>query len=106
VTDRDVGLSVGVRALVHLSAVLAAGDQEPLDDALVDAAGACEPGEVEEALLQSYLFLGYPTALNALARWRARTGIAPGPPAPGGRAGGPTCAAPSTGGSTRVSGPT
>jgi 4-carboxymuconolactone decarboxylase len=32
---------------------------------------------VEEALLQSYLFLGFPAALTALAEWRDLTGTGP-----------------------------
>ena len=33
-----------------------------------------EPTPVEEALLQSYLFVGYPAALNAFALWRQLSG--------------------------------
>jgi 4-carboxymuconolactone decarboxylase len=73
-----------MEALVRLSAALAGGgrargpvglDEEPdaaLDETLDEAHTHCDALEVEEALLQSYLFLGYPTALNALARWRER----------------------------------
>jgi 4-carboxymuconolactone decarboxylase len=32
-------------------------------------------GEIEETILQSYLFLGYPTALQALGVWRDLSGI-------------------------------
>ena len=32
------------------------------------------PVQVEEVLLQSYLFLGYPIVLNAFALWREITG--------------------------------
>jgi 4-carboxymuconolactone decarboxylase len=82
-TGRESGLTDGTRALVRMSAALASGDMGTLGDALTDAAGACARVEVEEALLQSYLFLGYPTALNALGLWRERAGAAPGPPEPG-----------------------
>jgi 4-carboxymuconolactone decarboxylase len=73
-----------MEALVRLSAALAGGgrargpvvlDEEPdaaLDETLDEAHTHCDALEVEEALLQSYLFLGYPAALNALARWRER----------------------------------
>ena len=37
--------------------------------------GLEEPIQVEEVILQSYLFLGYPTALNAFALWRGISGI-------------------------------
>lgn len=68
------GLPADVRALVRLSAALALGDEAVLDDALDGALAVADAEEVEEALLQSYLFLGYPVALNALARWRERSG--------------------------------
>jgi 4-carboxymuconolactone decarboxylase len=42
----------------------------------------CLHQEVEEALLQSYLFLGYPVALNALRTWREVSGEGPLEPTP------------------------
>lgn len=71
------------RALVAVSAAIGAGDREHLARALDDAAGAAAPEAVEEALLQSYLFVGFPGALNALALWRERVGPRAG--AAGGR---------------------
>lgn len=65
------------RTLVALSAALAAGGAEPLDRSMRRARDQAPAREAEEALLQSYLFLGYPAALNALARWRELTGRAP-----------------------------
>jgi 4-carboxymuconolactone decarboxylase len=62
------------RALVRLSAALAAGEREALAAALQHAANVCDPVQVEEALLQSYLFLGYPAALRALGEWRRLSG--------------------------------
>ena len=58
-------------ALVHLSAALASRDAISLDGALRRALAEAEGDAVEEVVLQSYLFLGYPAALNAFARWRA-----------------------------------
>jgi 4-carboxymuconolactone decarboxylase len=59
------------RLLIEISAALAARDTEGLEAALARAAGGgCDRSEVEEALLQSHLFLGYPAALTALASWR------------------------------------
>lgn len=58
------------RSLVELSAAIAAGvrDRWPaLMHAAHDAAGATA---AEEAILQSYLFLGFPAALQALSVWR------------------------------------
>jgi len=69
----------GLDALVRLSAGLALGSRFDLGPLLQAAAEVADPIEVEEALLQSYLFLGFPTALNALARWR-RVSERPAPP--------------------------
>jgi len=58
------------RALVTLSAVLPGRSPRELRTALREAARRCSPEAVEECLLQSYLFLGFPAALTALAAWR------------------------------------
>ncbi|MGH7446413.1 MAG: carboxymuconolactone decarboxylase family protein [Longimicrobiales bacterium] len=58
------------RALLDVSAALAGGSTGRLDAALRSALGVVAPEAVEEALLQSYLFLGYPAALRGLAAWR------------------------------------
>ncbi len=71
----------GAEALVRLSAALATRREEHLTEALVSCVEEADAEAVEEVLLQSYLFLGYPAALNAFARWRELSGRAPGPPA-------------------------
>lgn len=63
-------LAPAERSLVRMSAALACGREEALRSALAEAARAAGQVEVEEALLQSYLFLGYPAALSGLALWR------------------------------------
>jgi len=73
----DGGLDPGLEALVRLSATLARGVDAELGPAVDAAAGQADPEEVEEALLQSYLFLGYPAALTGIALWRERTGHGP-----------------------------
>ena len=65
------------RCLVRLSAGLT-GEEEGLRAAM-DEAAALAPLEAEEVLLQSYLFLGIPVALNAFGLWRRRTGHRPPP---------------------------
>ena len=70
------GLSPGGRALVRLSAALALAGEARLDEALEECRRRADPREVEEVILQSYLFLGYPAALNAFARWREVSGRA------------------------------
>ena len=72
------GLEPGSRLLVEISAALAARDDLGLDGALHRAHdGGARPVEVEETLLQSYLFLGYPAALTGIARWREIAGPPP-----------------------------
>jgi len=73
-------LSDAREALVALSAALAAKDDAALDAVLRRARRDADATAVEETILQSYLFLGYPAALNAFARWRTLTGSAPGTP--------------------------
>ena len=70
----DASLTPAQEALVGLSAALADGRTEIVDRALRRADAVADAREVEEAILQSYLFLGYPTALNAFGRWRDITG--------------------------------
>lgn len=65
----------GLEALVRLSAAVAAGADQPLKGFLEAAHATAQVVEVEEALLQSYLFLGYPAALNALGAWRRVSGV-------------------------------
>ena len=80
-TAPDVSPDRGLEALVRLSAGLAGGADVELAPLLEAAHRDAGPVEVEEALLQSYLFLGYPTALNGLAGWRRISGRpAPGAP--------------------------
>lgn len=52
---------------------MAHGVSDTVRDALGRAA-RCAPGsEIEETILQAYLFLGYPAALNTFALWRDLT---------------------------------
>jgi 4-carboxymuconolactone decarboxylase len=64
------------RTLIRLSAAVAMGSTDVLDRELAAAAALVDSEAVEEALLQSYLFLGYPAALRALAAWRTLSGVA------------------------------
>ncbi len=56
---------------MRLSAALAGSDGVSLDAGLEEAGGGADPLEVEEILLQAYLFVGCPVVLAAFARWRA-----------------------------------
>ncbi len=77
---RTVDWDPGLAAIVELSAATAASDGDAIEAALRAAVGHADPTEVEEAILQSYLFLGFPAALNAFAAWRRVSGL-PVPPA-------------------------
>lgn len=58
-------------ALARLAAVIAVGTEPRLRLAMSDAVQAeVRPEWVEEVILQSYLFAGFPRALNAAREWR------------------------------------
>jgi 4-carboxymuconolactone decarboxylase len=69
-------LDEATRALVQLGAVIAAGDESALRASLARAASVTPAAHVEELVLQSYLFCGFPRALNAAREWRR---VAPTP---------------------------
>jgi 4-carboxymuconolactone decarboxylase len=67
-------------ALLRLAAALGTRDPARVRGALLGAAKDAAPLAVEEVILQSHLFIGFPDALNALAVWREVSG-APAPAA-------------------------
>jgi 4-carboxymuconolactone decarboxylase len=67
-------MTTAERALIQLSAAVASGRDGLLASAIDEAHQAALPGAAEEVLLQTYLFLGFPTTLRALQAWRERTG--------------------------------
>ncbi|MFQ5679824.1 MAG: carboxymuconolactone decarboxylase family protein [Gemmatimonadota bacterium] len=77
-------LSAELAALVELSAALARADPSGLRSALERASDVSRPARVEEALLQAYLFLGFPAVLSGFAEWRA-LGVRRTPPREEGR---------------------
>lgn len=65
---------IATRALVRLAACIAGGSEMDVRDGLRETAGAATPDVwVEELILQSYLFCGFPRALNAAREWRRST---------------------------------
>ncbi len=68
---------------MRLAAAVSVGDDGRSEAAMARLHAEGRVREVEEVLLQSYLFAGYPRALNALALWRRLSGEEP-PPASGG----------------------
>ena len=70
-----MSLTPAEAALVEVSAALSGRSPQALRTALQAARDVADATGVEEALLQSYLFLGYPAALNGLASWRDVSGL-------------------------------
>lgn len=58
------------RALVRLSAVLTAGSEAEVRIHLNEATKTAPALWIEELLLQTYLFAGFPRALNGMREWR------------------------------------
>lgn len=77
-TPDTVGaLDAATRCLVRLAAVIGAGSEQQVRDLLTEAR-ALPVIWVEEVMLQSYLFAGFPRALNAMREWRRISGaVAP-----------------------------
>jgi len=71
-------LDDATRSLVRLSAVLASGSEAHIHGELQRAAKTTSSEWIEELLLQTYLFAGFPRALNGMREWRR---VAPRPAA-------------------------
>ena len=65
-----------VRHLVRLAASVAGATIGVTRRVLTEARGGVAPELVDEVLLQSYLFAGFPRTLNAFAVWRELSGVA------------------------------
>ncbi len=65
------------RSLVDVAVALGGGDGSGLEDALRATTDRAMPREVEEVLLQSHLFIGFPRVLNAFVRWRQMSPASP-----------------------------
>lgn len=62
------------RALVRLAAVIAAGSEPDIRTELARAKQDARAEWIEEVILQSYLFAGFPRTLNAAREWRRVSG--------------------------------
>lgn len=58
------------RQLVRVAAIVAAGSEVEVREALAGAESSVPHPWIEELLLQTYLFAGFPRALNAFREWR------------------------------------
>ena len=74
--DSRAALDDETRAIVRLAGIISAGTEPQLRESLTHAATATQPIWVEEVILQSYLFAGFPRALNAAREWRRLSGRA------------------------------
>ena len=63
-------LDDGTRRLARLAAVVTTGAELEVRAELARVRGIIPPEWVEELLLQTYLFAGFPRALNAMREWR------------------------------------
>jgi 4-carboxymuconolactone decarboxylase len=70
-----------LRALARLSAAIAAGSEDDVRGAIHGCVAGADPDAVEEVILQSHLFCGFPRCLNAAREWRRISGR-PAPAAP------------------------
>ncbi len=73
--DHPERLDVVTIQLVRLSALLAGGTEQQTRDVLSAAVTSeLNPVWVEEVILQTYLFAGFPRSLNAAREWRRLSG--------------------------------
>ncbi|HEX6313293.1 MAG TPA: carboxymuconolactone decarboxylase family protein [Gemmatimonadaceae bacterium] len=75
----SAGVTIGAlgdeeRALVRLAAVIAAGSEADVRAELTSAQRSARVEWIEEVILQSYLFAGFPRTLNAAREWRRLSG--------------------------------
>jgi 4-carboxymuconolactone decarboxylase len=64
-------LEAGLRHLIRIAGAIAGSPEGQVRAVMSDALDSADPVAVEEVILQSYLFAGFPRALNAARAWRA-----------------------------------
>jgi 4-carboxymuconolactone decarboxylase len=67
-------LDESTRSLVRLAAIIASANEQAVRAAMAESIGVIAAEWVEELVLQSYLFCGFPRSLNAMREWRRLTG--------------------------------
>ncbi|HLA13391.1 MAG TPA: hypothetical protein VJZ25_00075, partial [Gemmatimonadaceae bacterium] len=72
-TELDIvpPLATGVRHLVRIAGAIAGADEGTIRSVMNEAVNEADPQAVDEIILQSYLFAGFPRALNAARAWRS-----------------------------------
>ena len=68
-------LEGGLRHLVRIAGAIAGSPEGQVRTIMSDAVDEVDPAAVEEIILQSYLFAGFPRALNAARAWRSVSGL-------------------------------
>jgi 4-carboxymuconolactone decarboxylase len=63
------------RCLVQIAAAIAGAGESVVRLVMERALNVADPAKVDEVILQSYLFAGFPRTLNAARTWRATSGI-------------------------------
>jgi 4-carboxymuconolactone decarboxylase len=63
-------LDAGLRHLVRIAGAIAGSPEGQMRAIMSEAVEGADPLAVEEIILQSYLFAGFPRALNAARAWR------------------------------------
>jgi len=74
--DTIAPLDAGTRHLVRIAGAIAGSPEGQMRATMSEAVAEVDHGKVEEIILQSYLFAGFPRALNAMRAWRAVSGTA------------------------------
>ena len=67
-------LDAGLRHLVRIAGAIAGSPEGQMRATMSEAIDEVDPEMVEEIILQSYLFAGFPRTLNAARAWRAVSG--------------------------------
>ena len=73
-TDKLTPLPDSLRHLVRIAAAIAGSGEETTRRVMEEAVGSADATAVDEVILQSYLFAGFPRTLNAARTWRAVSG--------------------------------
>lgn len=76
IADNFPALDNAIRSLVQIAAAIAGAGESKTRQVMESAVGSVEPGQVDEVILQSYLFAGFPRTLNAARTWRSVSGTA------------------------------
>ena len=73
-------LDANLRHLVRIAGAIAGSPEGQVRTVMSDALEEVDPLSVEEIILQSYLFAGFPRALNAMRAWRTVSERSPSTP--------------------------